>query len=237
MASTYWIKLYHEILHDPKMGRLPDKLWRRFIELCLLAGEYDQDGVLPPLEDIAWTLRLDDAELQSDLDALLACGMVMADDGLLVVTNFSKRQAAIPGAERVARYRERQRKEHYYCNESLQDTAAIRYADTDTDTDTDTDQETDNRQETGAPAPDVAAVVAVLSEFGFAVPEVIARETRLPPDAVRSWCEDGLQKAQKLKNWQGYVRSQLRKNVVPPPRAGPDRLRYINGEFGDYVEH
>jgi len=29
MGSPYWIKLYHEILNDPKMGRLPDRLWRR----------------------------------------------------------------------------------------------------------------------------------------------------------------------------------------------------------------
>ena len=25
MASRYWIKLYHEILDDPKMGRLTDR--------------------------------------------------------------------------------------------------------------------------------------------------------------------------------------------------------------------
>ena len=25
----YWIKLYHEILDDPKMGRLSDRTWRR----------------------------------------------------------------------------------------------------------------------------------------------------------------------------------------------------------------
>lgn len=54
MAAKYWIKLYHEILHDPKMGRLPDNLWRRCIELFLLAGELgaevdeDDKGHLPP---------------------------------------------------------------------------------------------------------------------------------------------------------------------------------------------
>lgn len=30
MASTYWIKLYHETLHDPKVMRLPDRLFRRW---------------------------------------------------------------------------------------------------------------------------------------------------------------------------------------------------------------
>lgn len=47
MASKYWIKLYHEILDDHKMGRLPDRLWRRVIELILLAGEQDDEGLHP----------------------------------------------------------------------------------------------------------------------------------------------------------------------------------------------
>ena len=41
MGAKFWIKLYHEILDDPKMGRMPDRLWRRTIELFLLAGELD----------------------------------------------------------------------------------------------------------------------------------------------------------------------------------------------------
>ena len=63
MASRYWIKLYHEILDDPKMGRLPDALFRRAIELFLIAGENGRDGGLPALADIAWRLRADEIEL------------------------------------------------------------------------------------------------------------------------------------------------------------------------------
>ena len=62
MASRYWIKLYHEILDDPKMGRLPHALFRRAIEFFLMAGEYGRDGGLPALADIAWRLRADEIE-------------------------------------------------------------------------------------------------------------------------------------------------------------------------------
>ena len=62
MASKYWIKLYHEILDDPKMGRLPDALFRRAIEFFLIAGERGREGDLPPLADIAWRLRADEIE-------------------------------------------------------------------------------------------------------------------------------------------------------------------------------
>ena len=58
MASYYWAKFYIEILDDPKMGRLPDRLWRRTCELILLAKERAIDGSLPPLHDMAWRLRL-----------------------------------------------------------------------------------------------------------------------------------------------------------------------------------
>jgi len=93
MASKYWIKLYHEILHDPKMGKLPDGVWRRAIEMFLLAGELDDDGQLPPIADMAWTLRLDEGVLRKDLDALVEAEIVIETDGHWVVTNYTKRQS------------------------------------------------------------------------------------------------------------------------------------------------
>ncbi len=53
MANNYWIKLYHEILRDPKMARLPDRVWRRTIELFLLAGEIGKNGTIRNTDDIA----------------------------------------------------------------------------------------------------------------------------------------------------------------------------------------
>jgi hypothetical protein len=56
MKTRFWIKLYLEILDDPKMGQLPDGLWRSAIELFLLAGENGNDGLLQPVTDLAWRL-------------------------------------------------------------------------------------------------------------------------------------------------------------------------------------
>jgi hypothetical protein len=42
-----------EILDDPKMGCLPNHLWRRAVELFLLAGREGNDGALPPIEEMA----------------------------------------------------------------------------------------------------------------------------------------------------------------------------------------
>ena len=72
MGSKYWIKLYHEVLDDPKMGRLPDRLWRRTVELFLMAGDNDEGGYLPDTEDIAWRLRSNIEEVETELDELKA---------------------------------------------------------------------------------------------------------------------------------------------------------------------
>ena len=114
MASKYWIKIYHEILDDPKMGRMSDMLWRRTIELFLIAGEQDNEGHLPKLGDMAYRLRLSDDELSKDLDELQKMNIIHSDDGAWIVTKFAERQLPVSDAERMRRFRERQRKENYY---------------------------------------------------------------------------------------------------------------------------
>ena len=42
----HWIKLWPELLYDPKMAQLDDHLWRVAVSCFLLAGEVDQHGGL-----------------------------------------------------------------------------------------------------------------------------------------------------------------------------------------------
>lgn len=121
MASKYWIKLYHEILDDPKMGRLPDNLWRRVIELFLIAGDADGEGELPPINDISWRLRVDSNQLMREMEELQTAGILSCVDDQWIVTNFAKRQAAETSTERWRRWRDRQRKEKYYQTEEQQE--------------------------------------------------------------------------------------------------------------------
>ncbi len=104
--SYTWIKLYIEVLSDAKIARLPDYLWRRAVELFLLAGKEGNDGALPPVSVMGWELRLDETKLTEHLMALSAVGVVHeAEPGKWVVTNFAKRQASMTEAERQRRYR------------------------------------------------------------------------------------------------------------------------------------
>jgi DnaD/phage-associated family protein len=103
----HWIKLYHEILTDSKVGVLSDTLWRRMVELFLLAGIERRGGVLPPLQQMGWILHINHDQLQHELQCLSEIGIVHFDPEIerWVVTNFAERQRASSTAERVRRYR------------------------------------------------------------------------------------------------------------------------------------
>jgi DNA-binding transcriptional regulator YhcF (GntR family) len=110
-----WIKLYTEILSDPKMGRMTDRQYRTCINLFLIGGQVDNDGELASTDDIAWKLRMDAAAVSDDLAELAKLGIVEDRDGIWYVTKWQKRQAKPPSAEneevakRVREHRERKR--------------------------------------------------------------------------------------------------------------------------------
>lgn len=106
-----WIKLYLEILDDDKFGMLPEYMKWRAIELFLVAGENGDDGLLPPIERLAWRLRLDKTKIAETLSALTQVGVVNETPRGWMVTNFKKRQYS-ESYERVKHFRE-QNKERY----------------------------------------------------------------------------------------------------------------------------
>lgn len=132
MASYYWIKLYHEILDDPKMGRMPAELFRRAIELFLVAGEYRHGGDLPAMTDIAWRLRADEGELAAQMVELEALAILCRNaDGGWRVVHFAKRQAPSPAMERMSRSREKARAEYFQDKNIRYEDVTIRNTDTD----------------------------------------------------------------------------------------------------------
>lgn len=120
MAAKYWLKLYYEMLDDPKIGRLSPAMKWRFVECLLVAGENDEDGLLPEVGEMAWRVREDGERYETELNELAKAGLLSKVDGRYLVTNYSTRQAAASGAERVAKYRERQKKQEYYEPETEQ---------------------------------------------------------------------------------------------------------------------
>lgn len=226
MGAKFWIKLYHEILDDPKMGRMPDRLWRRTIELFLLAGELDQDGLLPSVHDMSWRLRVNDDALQDDLNLLISYGIVTVDNDVFTVTKFAERQTAMTPSERAARDRAARKNAVYYgkseptrelsvtkayadCNETRE--LSVTKANTDIDIDIDKSREEGDTEI--EPLPPAGAVFKVYeSEIGV-LTATIADELKLAvseyPDG---WIEDALKEAarQNKRSWS-YARAILKR--------------------------
>ena len=103
-----WIKLYIGMIDDPHMALLPDWLWRRAIELFLLAGENGDDGLLPPVKGMAWRLRISVEKVTEALQALSKVGVVYeTQPGYWYVADFDLLQAPMNSTERVREHRKK----------------------------------------------------------------------------------------------------------------------------------
>lgn len=111
--ADYWIKLYIEIIDDPKMAVLPDRLWRRTVELFLLAGKFGKDGLLPDTRQLAWMLRMSTDELEMDIKQIAMTGIIESVGSGWLVRQFKKRQEPSTAAERKRAQRDRERHEQY----------------------------------------------------------------------------------------------------------------------------
>lgn len=112
--ADYWLKLYTEILNDPKMATLPDRVWRRTVECFLAAKEVNHDGHLPDTTQLAWLLRMNPADLELDLQQVAYTGIIQKEVNGWFIPNFSKRQAAASDRDRKQQQRDRDRSQQYY---------------------------------------------------------------------------------------------------------------------------
>ena len=106
MPSNYWLKLYRELLHDPKMAMLENHLWRRVIEFSLLASQEGSDrNILPPVDDMKWVLHVSGEALATDINALVRLHYLdVYDDGELYVTDWQKKPAHFAETRSSAAY-------------------------------------------------------------------------------------------------------------------------------------
>jgi hypothetical protein len=104
-----WLRLYVDILDDPKMKKLNDKTFKIFIFLMLFARELDENGVInKPLCDVAWRLRMKEAPLKYALEYLSSLGIISYNSEQIQFINWSKRQYKSDNVtERVQRFRKR----------------------------------------------------------------------------------------------------------------------------------
>mgnify|MGYP002389939126 FL=1 len=140
----YWIKLFIEMLDDPKVATLPDRLYRRWVEVMMLAGKADKEGEIPNTKQCSWSLRLDEVTIETDFEQLAIAGLIERKRNTWRVINYKKRQAPVPDSERYRELRKRnpqydRTKDKRFANETFagaNEMQTPRLENTDTDTDT-----------------------------------------------------------------------------------------------------
>lgn len=110
-----WVKIYTEMLDDPKLAKLDDGIKYRFIQLILVAAECDAGGAfvvgddVMTIDDIAWRLRIDKTQLSNDINNLIKAGILQNDGTILEIPKFAERQGPTQ-KEKRATWKERQQK-------------------------------------------------------------------------------------------------------------------------------
>lgn len=233
MTQPYWIKLYIEILNDPKMSRLSDRLFRRTIELFLIAGSTNRSGFLPSVEDCAWQLRLSPTKLASDFQALADVGILSCKEDMWNVTNFEIRQSPTDGKERTRRFRDA-RKQEQYQPPSLKDNSqdvtfrynpvtptlptseTNRYIDTDTELDQETEldpevetEAEENRPPSPAPSELFTLYQSEIGDLTSYIATSIQKALSLYP---HDWIKSAIQESSRhnKRSWS-YVETILKR--------------------------
>ena len=103
-----WIRLYIELLDDPKIAKLSDSLYRLAVELWLLAGEVNKEGEIPNIKDLAWRLRRQEDDSIALIDQLKEAGVVIERRKKLIVYGWKERQAPLTARDRkrIQRWRD-----------------------------------------------------------------------------------------------------------------------------------
>ncbi len=90
------------------MQQLPDALFKALVNLWCLASQ--NGGALPPMEDVAYKLRVKPARAADQVKKLLATGLLERDGAVVVPHNWGSRQfQSDHSTPRVQRFRQRQR--------------------------------------------------------------------------------------------------------------------------------
>ena len=101
-----WFRLYADAMRDPKVGRLSDKDFRLWIELLSVAAE--NDGRIPPVDDLRIILKRRLDHLSSAVDRLISIGLIDCLSDGYAPHNWEKRQyKSDVSTARVRKHREK----------------------------------------------------------------------------------------------------------------------------------
>ena len=146
----YWLKLYTDILDDPKYFKLSKEARLGMYELLLVAKKIENGeltGQLPCIEDIAFYTRRPVEEWQKVMPELVSVGII-TDETIPTITNYAKRQDTIPNDIRCKQYKLKRNETNQTRNETNQTRNKTNQTRNKTNRVGETEKETEKKQNT-----------------------------------------------------------------------------------------
>jgi hypothetical protein len=109
--SYPWFRFYDEVVDDPKVQRLPDRLFKAWINVMCIANKSSHSkGILPPVQDIAFRLHISEAKTETIITELIKAGLIECAGSVLSCHNWTGRQfQSDVSTDRVKRFRNAKR--------------------------------------------------------------------------------------------------------------------------------
>jgi hypothetical protein len=107
-----WRKLWTSVRNDEKLRSMITRYGHEvsWVWTCLITSASDEGAVDLDLDDLAYLCILDENRLEQLLDVFQKKGLILREDGAIVIENWAEYQnAESDSAERVRKYRERQK--------------------------------------------------------------------------------------------------------------------------------
>jgi hypothetical protein len=213
---NHWWRAYNEAVNDPKLQLLSDSLFRAWFNVMCIASA--NDGNLPALKDIAFTLRIQPTKAAQVLAQLHTAGLLDKTETGFIPHNWNGRQyKSDVSTERVKRFRKRERNVSSDVSETPPETE-----------DRNRDSEANA---SGAEAPDHRKRL-----FGQGL-STLAKLTGKGPDACRSFVGKCLKAASDdAVTVLGLIEDAERNQVVDPSAWIAARLKGPNANGSKIIQ-
>lgn len=101
-----WFRLYDDVVDDPKVQRLAPDVFRAWVNLLCVASK--NGGILPPISDISYRLRIDETEVKRFIETLCETQLFDTKNGEISPHNWESRQFTSDNStSRVRKFREK----------------------------------------------------------------------------------------------------------------------------------
>jgi hypothetical protein len=137
-----WFRFYDEAMNDPKVQRLPDELFKFWVNVLCMASKCN--GRVP-IKDVSFHLRMEERDVSFNVEFLKNRGLIVIKDDHISPHNWLKRQyKSDSSTDRVKRFRKRAR--------NVTSTVTVTPPETETETEQSRKKE-EARAPRGAPLP------------------------------------------------------------------------------------